>query len=1176
MTAASLALKVLRAPSAFALHYFKREFRSLAGITHPNLVALYELLAQGDRWMFSMEFIDGVDFLAFLNSRPPANRDEAVRSALLQLSEGLRALHERGLLHRDLKPSNVLVTAAGRLVLLDFGLVRPFAGDTQQAATLVGTPDYMSPEQAAGNPLTESSDWYAVGVMLYQALAGRLPFHFLRRKPDERPAPPIEIVPGVSGELNELCLKLLDPDPAQRAGYSDVVRLLDPGARVTPRETTGAVFIGRDEPLRLLSEAYGLAESGPVLVHLCGPSGIGKTALLREWMRRATKQPSALVFAGRCYEGESVPFQAIDDLVDQIAQHLRHLPAHRVEQFLPRNFAALVKMFPVLAPFLAGRVPQTAPPESLDLRTRAFVAWRELLGRFAEHHRVILVIDDLQWGDTDGCAALHELLSASDSPPILVVLAYRSEDMDAIPWLVTLRATSAEHSARKPIVIDLDRLETAEAAEYAESLLARSGDPDTVRHIVRQSGGNPFLVHEIVRWIHARTPTSVPSEPFSLEDVVRSRIEGLSAESRHLLELVAVAGQPIEIATLQAAAGVRNLPAAREELVAARLVRQRTVEGAGEVEVYHDRIRATITAGLSPQTSLLRHREIASGLEKAAAHDPERIAVHYQRAQEPALCARYALQAGRRAVEVLAFHKASSFFEMVLAAGTLDPADGRIVHRECADALANAGRGPEAAEHYLASGAGAGIDEQLECDLLAAEQLLFTGHIDRGLAILEKVLAQVGLRLPKAPTRLPLDLLFRRAQLRVRGLRWRETPANQVPRGVLLKVDTCAAVATGLSLVDIARGATLQTTSLLLALRAGEPSRIARALAMEAAYRSTSGVKAQSRVARVIAMAEDLSARTGDRRAIGLTAAMSAACAWNAGLWEECHRRARAARLALEGRPERVVWERDTAAIFEVDGLRWMGRWSIMKALLPALLEDARLRGDLYAQAILQMHGGSCAALADDDPRQARAGLAILERWSNTGFHVEHLVETHNQVEIAIYLGNGPEAMAWVGRRWPALQQSLLLRVQPFHIQMHSLRARAALLAASAERSPGERRALLRIAALDRRAIERQNAPWGRTFAELIQGGIESLSGRPEQAIERFHRAQLLADSAGMFLHSAAARRSQGLLSGGDHGAALLAAADRDLAAEGIVNAERLCAVIVPGIPSHSCKKGSS
>ena len=1168
-----LALKVLRSPDPLALQHFKREFRSLAGLTHPNIVVLHELIADHGRWMFTMEFVDGVNLLAFLRSIPSGDRQSILRACLMQLAEGLHALHEHGLLHRDLKPSNVLVTLAGRVVLLDFGLVQPFATGVQQTATIAGTPNYMSPEQALGSPLAEPSDWYPVGVMLYQALTGRVPFHFdsyeaLRRKSFERAVAPREIDPSITPDWNDLCLRLLEPDPSQRAGYDDVVRLLQPPASMAVREPASTPLIGREEPLRWLSEAYTLAETRPVLVHVCGSSGIGKSAFLREWSRRIGSEEGALVFSGRCYEGESVPYQAVDDLVDDITQFLRRLPPGEVERFLPRNFAALIRMFPVLAAFRPGPPAAGAVPDSSELRARAFGALRELLGRLAEHRRIVLVIDDLQWGDADGCAAMCDLLSASDAPPVLVVVAYRSEDVDANPWFGSLRDLAVPPANRKPIFIYLDRLEDADAAEFARCLIATPGDASAVALIVAHSGGNPFLVREMVRWLSGHGGDSDLSLPFSFADVVRSRVNGLAAESRHVLELLAVAGQPTVLSTLQAAAGIRNATAARDDLIAARLVRLRTLVGRDEIEVYHDRIREAITAELDPATLTELHHEMASGLCKAAQADPERIAVHYEKAFEARLCTRYALEAARHAVQVLAFHKASFFFKMALATEILDTAERRTVCRECADALAHAGRGPEAAECYLsACSGGAGVDEQLECNLLAAEQLLFTGHIDRGLAIFEAILGQVGLALPKGSYRFLPGLLFRRLQLRLRGLRWRDTPADKIPRGALLRIDTCASVAIGLSMIDIARGAALQTTSLLLALRAGEPARIARALAMEAAYRSTSGVKAESRAAALLEVARDLAERTGDPRAIGLSAAMGAACAWTAGRWEECYRRAHATRAALANRPERVAWERDTAAIFEIDALRWMGRWSEMKGLLPGLLEDARLRGDLYVQAPLQIEGGSCAALADDDPELARSGLSILDRWSNRGFHIEHLMELHNQVEIALYLGNGAEAMALVRKRWSALRESRLLRVQPFRIQMASLRARAAVCAARDSRAASQRREWVGLAARDARSIRRQGAPWGLALAELIEGDIEALLGRIDRAIACFEHAQASADTAGMLLHSATARRCRGLLAGGGAGRALVVAADRDFAAEGIHNPPAMASLIAPCFP---------
>src|SRR5438309_9337152 len=123
--------------------------------------------------------------------------ESRLRSGLRQLAEGVNRLHEMGKLHRDIKPSNVLVTEEGRVVILDFGLVEDVQPELRETL-LAGTPDYMSPEQGAQMPISKASDWYSVGVILYQALTGRLPFkgkffEVMMRKQTRKPVPPIEI-----------------------------------------------------------------------------------------------------------------------------------------------------------------------------------------------------------------------------------------------------------------------------------------------------------------------------------------------------------------------------------------------------------------------------------------------------------------------------------------------------------------------------------------------------------------------------------------------------------------------------------------------------------------------------------------------------------------------------------------------------------------------------------------------------------------------------------------------------------------------------------------------------------------------------------------------------------------------------------------------------------------------
>ena len=241
---AELALKRLRARNPRAVHSFKQEFRGLTHVVHENLVQLHELFADGEEWYFTMELVRGVKFSEYvllreaLASTAPALRGgaagsvgcdhERLRPALGQLLSAVHAIHSAGKLHCDLKPSNVLVTESGRLVVLDFGLLAHEAGAERRGSARShvspspdGTPPYMAPELDAGRPPSAASDAYALGVMLFQALTGRLPFsgqgERLTSARREHAAPRArELAPGTPPDLDALAAGLLAGDPGER------------------------------------------------------------------------------------------------------------------------------------------------------------------------------------------------------------------------------------------------------------------------------------------------------------------------------------------------------------------------------------------------------------------------------------------------------------------------------------------------------------------------------------------------------------------------------------------------------------------------------------------------------------------------------------------------------------------------------------------------------------------------------------------------------------------------------------------------------------------------------------------------------------------------------------------------------------------------------------------------
>ena len=633
--ATAVALKILKRPDATAILRFKQEFRALADVSHPNLVALYELATEGPIWFFTMELIEGVDFRHFVRSGtdPPAPFPETseclgppstslpgdlgiaqdavggtgpfdpkwvvaghgvppnrgyslspaalarLQNVLLQLAEGITVLHKAGKLHRDLKPSNVLVTGQGRLVILDFGLAADLGASGLHQSLLpyvLGTSAYMAPEQAAGRPVSPASDWYSAGSMLYEVLTGHTPFlggthEMLVDKQRFEPPAPSELVPGLPADLNALCVDLLRRDPEARPTGRDVLRRLGSKTR-KPRLSVSlptspdqfAPLVGRGLELESLENAFADVGRGrTVALYIHGPSGVGKTALVRRFLDELIGRDHAIVLAGRCYEQESVPYKALDSVVDALSRYLQHLPLLEAQALLPRDIRSLVRVFPTLAEAeaVAMALRLTAlVPDPQELRRRAFRALRELLARLADRRPLVLAIDDLQWGDFDSALLLSELLRPPDAPKLLLLGCYRSDDAATSPLL---RAILEVHDGGSPSVdrrvLALGTLEPADAENLALYLLG-SEDQAACGHaaaIARESGGNPFFVAELVRYVQADTGFlhRVPgASEVALDEVLWARVTRLPDEARRLLEVVAVSGRPLDQADAYRAA----------------------------------------------------------------------------------------------------------------------------------------------------------------------------------------------------------------------------------------------------------------------------------------------------------------------------------------------------------------------------------------------------------------------------------------------------------------------------------------------------------------------------------------------------------------------------------------------------------------------------------------------
>lgn len=231
-----VAIKVLPAELARSEDFvtrFRHEAAAAARVEHPCIVPIYTIGVDQGRHFFAMQFVDGRTLGQHLEHEPRPAVDWTLR-VLVQVLEGLGAAHRHGLVHRDIKPANVLLADSGRRALLaDFGLVKTASQETRMTATgvIMGTVDYISPEQGRGKPVDQRSDLYSIGVLMYQMLADRLPFHadtptaMIFQHAYEAPPPLASVAPEVSPDLTRIVHRLLAKSPLDR--YQTCEELLD-------------------------------------------------------------------------------------------------------------------------------------------------------------------------------------------------------------------------------------------------------------------------------------------------------------------------------------------------------------------------------------------------------------------------------------------------------------------------------------------------------------------------------------------------------------------------------------------------------------------------------------------------------------------------------------------------------------------------------------------------------------------------------------------------------------------------------------------------------------------------------------------------------------------------------------------------------------------------------------
>ena len=710
-----------------------REARAASALNHPHIVTVHAVEQDQGLGFIVMEHVEG-ETLDLLLSRGPLDPPRALRLCA-EVADALACAHAQGILHRDIKPANVMVTARGAKVL-DFGLALRTGAEAQTApGTIVGTAPYLSPEQVRGEALSPRSDVFALGCVLYEALAGRRAFagQTLRECASQilavDPPAPGTLAPGIPAGADAVVARALAKEPAQRtASAADLaaeLRALVQGGAVEVGPATS--LAGRARELAALDTLLARAWQGEgAAVFLTGEAGIGKSALADEVVRRAqSRWPPPLVGRGKCIEqfGAGEAWEPLYQLWNDA---------------LAGPFGGQVREALLsAAPSWSLQLPaaREGAPEG-ELERRALGATRERVVReltdalfsLADRRPVLLVLEDLHWADPSTEGLLRALVQLVRRRRVLIVATLRP----AWPGEVAsrLRAELAGWRARKDAVeIPLGALEPPDVTAMLDQrfapndFAARAGPALWAR-----TEGNPLFVVALIdrlleegriragatgAW-HLDGEAAALELPEGLRALLRKNLGALAPAELELLEMAAVQGTEFDASIASALCGQEQGEA--DERLTRIAARQRVLRALGVAELpggglttrwafAHVLYRDVLLEDFAATRRIRLHLEAGALLlsqygARSARHAAE-LAMHFEQGRDFGRAVEHLLQAGENAMRVFAAVEAERHFDRALSCAARLPApacDQRAaaVLRQRALALTATGRYPAA------------------------------------------------------------------------------------------------------------------------------------------------------------------------------------------------------------------------------------------------------------------------------------------------------------------------------------------------------------------------------------------------------------------------------------------------------------------------------------------------
>ncbi len=553
----------------------------------------------------------------FLEATKGKNEKEIVL-LIIQVLHSLIYLHRRNLLHRDLKPSNIMVHN-GIVKVLDFGISQIILETQKLKEDLSGSVIYMAPELLQNKEISRSSDLYTLGLIAFEAIAGKLPFDrssigiFIAEKINKDVEfDGVEITP----KLKIILEKLLQRNPKHRYQKANevIIDLCEALDIPIPKESSeiresflqAAKFVGRENEMEILSGALLNSSNGVGGTWLVGgESGVGKTRLLEE-LRTISMVEGSLVFHGQTIKEGGSPYHPWKNI-------FKHLVIYG--KLTEEEISVLKPYVSSIEELLNKVVPDLIPLAPNETQNRLISILISILEKFDRD--LVIILEDLQWADSGSIAILEKLTKKLKNQSVLIIGNFRN---DETPHL----------SAEIPGIeyLELDRLGEDAISELSVAMLGQAGkDIQIIEFLDRETEGNPFFLVETVRALAEQAgdlrgigKMDLPEKIFSggVHEIVQRRIRNVNKKMLPLLNYAAISGRQVDLPVLN------NL---REDIVLDEWIRDCSESAVlemsgGNWRFSHDKLRETLLQNIEGPLLAKLNRDVAESIEEVHTDDP--------------------------------------------------------------------------------------------------------------------------------------------------------------------------------------------------------------------------------------------------------------------------------------------------------------------------------------------------------------------------------------------------------------------------------------------------------------------------------------------------------------------------------------------------------------------------